>query len=221
MSRVLRISVTAAIAALVLSATATADREKVQYTAAGRTDARAAVLKKIDLGTTVTWTGGPTKPDLSNTQFANCAYKPRESDLTVIGAAEADWKTTGLELDSGATVLQTPTMVARDWRRTVTAPQVLPCLRASLEKVLKPSEHILSLRSVSFPHLTQYTRKFRLIMTVKASSGKTTKLMFDFIAIGQGQTEISLTTISPYVSSAAVNSGEISLSEDLISRIRA
>ncbi|HEX4520369.1 MAG TPA: hypothetical protein VH063_12380 [Gaiellaceae bacterium] len=221
MSHVLKIGVTAAIAALVLSATATADKEKIRYTAAGQTDARAAVIKKTDLGTTVTWTGGPTEPDLSNTQFAACAYKPRESDLTTIGAAEADWKTAGLELDSETTVLQTPTMVARDWQRTVTAPQVLPCLRASLQKVVKPSEHILSLHSVSFPRLTQYTRKFRLIMSVKAGTGKTTKLMFDFIAIGQGQTELSLTTISPYVTRAAVNTAEIRLSENLISRIRA
>ena len=217
---VLPIALAATVAALALSAVAAADKEKLQFTASGQADALAAVLKRADLGTTATWTGGTKKPDLSNS-LAGCSYRPKESDLTMIGAAETDWKTAGLELDSEANVLETPAMVRLDWQRTIAAPQVLPCLHAALAKAIKPPQRLISIRRIAFPQLTQYARAYRVVIDVKTSAGPETEVMLDFLAIGQGQTELSLTTTAPYAARTAIAAAELRVAEILISRVRA
>ena len=140
-------------AALLLAGAAVADKEQIHLTAAGQAAARAAVMHRADLGGGGGWTGGPKKPDLSSgTGCAN--FKPKQSDLVLIGAAENVFRHPGVEFDSEAQVLETPAMVRLDWQRTVLAPQVMPCLRSNLEKQLTASERLVSVRRIPFPALS-------------------------------------------------------------------
>ncbi len=128
------------IAALALAGAAAADREQVHLTKAGQRAARAAVLRRGDLGSG-TWTGTKKTPVL-NPSIGCPGFHPKQSDLVVIGAAEMEWKSTAAQFDSSAQVLRTPKMVQLDWKRTVRVPQVLPCLRHNVAKSLAATERL-------------------------------------------------------------------------------
>src|SRR5262245_48370843 len=73
------------------------DKALVSFTASDLAAARAAVLHRADLGTAGGWTGGAKKPNLKTT--LSCpGYAPKQSDLILTGAAEADYHHSGLEL---------------------------------------------------------------------------------------------------------------------------
>src|SRR5215208_2929033 len=121
------------VAALGLAPGATANgpnKEQIRFNAADQASARAAVLRRSDLGATG-WTGGPVKPDLSSTMSCP-GYEPKQSDLVLTGAAKADFRHSGLSIQSFAQVLKTKSMVARDWQLTVIAPKAFRCLRSTL-----------------------------------------------------------------------------------------
>src|SRR4051794_27543799 len=123
----------ALLGALILAVAALADKEQIHLTAADQAFARATVLKKADLGTIGTWTGGSVKPDLS-TALPCTSFQPKQSDLVLTGAAETKFKQPGIEFDSEAQVLREAQMVKLDWQRTVIAPGLLPCLRSVFAK---------------------------------------------------------------------------------------
>jgi hypothetical protein len=204
-------------AALLLAGSAVADKEQIHLTAAGQAAARAAVMHRADLGGVGGWTGGSKKPDLSSgTGCAN--FKPKQSDLVLIGAAETVFKHPGVEFDSEAQVLQTPAMVRLDWQRTVLAPQVMPCLRSNLEKRLTASERLVSVRRIPFPAISGYTRAYRTTVDIKSTSG-TTRVFVDLVLIGRHSTEITLTTTAPMVAEGAVRAAELRLARGLAARV--
>jgi hypothetical protein len=207
----------ATAAALAIAAVALADKEKVAYTSAGQAAARAAVITKADLGTPTGWTGGFVKPDVnSGTGCPN--FNPKQSDLTLIGAAETDWKHSGLEFDSEAQVLKTPAMVRLDWQRTVLSKQVLPCLRSRLTKALKGKGQLVSVRVVPFPKTGDYTRLIRTLVDYTTNSG-TARIMVDELLVGKGATEISVTTSAAAADAASVQAAEARLAKALVGRI--
>ena len=207
----------ALVGALLLAGAAVADKEQIHLTAVGQKAARAAVMKRADLGGATGWTGGSKKPDLSpGTGCAN--FHPKQSDLVLIGAAETVFKHPGVEFDSEAQVLQTPAMVRLDWQRTVLAPQVMPCLRSNLEKHLSASERLVSVGRIAFPAIATYTRAYRTTVDVKSASG-TTRVFVDLVLLGRGSTEITLTTTAPMVAESAVRGAEVRLARILVSRV--
>jgi hypothetical protein len=209
--------VAAIAAALLLAGAAVADKEQIHLTAAGQAAARAAVMQRADLGGASGWTGGPKKPDLSaGTGCAN--FKPRQSDLVLVGAAETVFKHPGVEFDSEAQVLQTPAMVRLDWQRTVLAPQVMPCLRSNLQKQLTAAEQLVSVRRISFPAVSAYTRAYRTTVDVESASG-TTRIFVDLVVIGRRSTEITLMTTAPMVAAGAVRAAELRLAHILVARV--
>jgi hypothetical protein len=163
-------------------------KEKIARTPAGNARARAEVLHRADLGKG--WSGGFRKPVLDAT--LPCSYRPKQSDLVLVGAAETAWQKQAAEVESEAQVLQTAAMVRRDWRRTVIAPQVLPCLRQAFKNLLGSQAKSVSVRRVAFPHLTTYTRAFRFTAEIDSGSG-TVPIESDFVALGAGRSELSLT----------------------------
>ncbi len=204
-------------AALLLAGAAVADKEQIHLTAAGQKAARAAVMQRADLGGATGWTGGAKKPDLSaGTGCAN--FQPKQSDLVLIGAAETVFKHPGVEFDSEAQVLQTADMVRLDWRRTVLAPQVLPCLRSNLKQHLSASERLVSLGRIAFPSIATYTRAYRTTVDVTSASG-TTRVFVDLVLLGRGSTEITLTTTAPMAAESAVRGAELRLARILVSRV--
>ncbi len=207
----------ALVAALLLAGAAAADKEQIRLTAAGQKAARAAVMQRADLGGAAGWTGGAKKPDLSpGTGCAN--FRPKQSDLVLIGAAETVFKHPGVEFDSEAQVLQTPAMVRLDWQRTVLAPQVLPCLRSNLKKHLGASERLVSVGRIAFPAVAPYTRAYRTTIDVTTAAG-TTRVFVDLVLLGRGSTELTLTTTAPLVAAPAVRGAELRLARLLVSRV--
>ncbi len=173
-------------------------------------------MHRADLGGAAGWSGGYKKPDLSSgTGCAN--FNPKQSDLVLIGAAETVFKHPGVEFDSEAQVLETPAMVRLDWRRTVLAPQVMPCLQSNLKKQLSASERLVSVRRIAFPSIAPYIRAYRTTVDVKAGSA-TTRVFVDLVLVGRGSTEITLTTTAPLVAEPAVRAAEVRLARILVTR---
>ena len=216
MRRLLLGSAAATVVALASAAVVLAadpSKEKIELTAAGQAQAKAEVLRRKDVGSG--WLGGAKKPDLSGTK---CSYKPKQSDLVVIGAAETAWHQQGFEIESEAQVLRTPKMVRLDWQRTAVAPQVVPCLRESFEKQLGSSGKLVSVRRVSFPHVARLTTAFRLTIDVKTPSG-TVPLESDFVALGQARNEISLSLLGPSAAKTVLRKAEVRLARLLAARL--
>jgi hypothetical protein len=205
----------AALLALVLAGAAAADNWQIHRTAAGNAAAAAIVLKRSDLGPSGGWTGGPVKPSLSSTP--PCAgFRPKQSDLVLVGAAESRWSNAGVQLDSSANVLQSPHMVALDWQRTVLASPVVPCLRQALAKELRSTGTLVSFARRSFPAVTSMTRAYRGIVKVSNS----VRVSIDLIVLGKLNSELTLTVIAPTAADATLQPAELRLARLLASRIR-
>jgi hypothetical protein len=182
---------TAVLALVVVTAVLAADptKEKIARTKAGNREAAALVLKKGDVP--AGWTGGSVKPDLSSS--LGCSnYKPRQSDLVLIGAADTEWRKGTSTLASQTQVLRTPKMVRLDWKRTVADPRVLPCLRQAFAKQAKPAgEKLISLRWISVPKFGAFSKEYRLKMAF-TSHVPATKFAVDALVFGSGRDEVSL-----------------------------
>ena len=163
-------------------------KERIALTAAGNAQAKTEVLRRADLGKA--WSGKFKMPHLPATE--RCSYRPKQSDLTVVGAAESVWnKPLGSVIQSAAQVLRTPAMVRRDWRRTVTAPQVVPCLRQAFKKALRSRGKAVTARHVPFPRVAPYSRAFRMRATVDSGAGAVPIELY-LVALGSGRNELNL-----------------------------
>lgn len=189
---------------------------KIARTAAGNTAAMSETLRKSDLG--AGWTGGAKKPDLTSTMPCS-NYRPKQSDLTVVGAARAVWGSNGLEVDDSATLLRTARMVKLDWKRTVTAAQVLPCVRRGFRKHAA-GEKLISLAWVrGFPHLGRMSRAYRVVADYKGSLGDTVRIESDIAAIGGGRSELSVIVGGPASKAHAIRKTELRLARLIAARL--
>ena len=202
-----------------LAGAGAADRARISFSAADLASARATVLRRADLGTAGGWTGGTRKPDLSSTM--HCAnYAPKQSDLTITGAAEADYHHVGLELQSVAEVLKTRAMVASDWRRTVAHPRAFGCLRTMLARSLPSSQRLVSFTRLPFPRLAQYAAAFRALVEVSAG-GQQAQVVADIVVVGRSRTELTLSVGAPAAARAGLPAVEARLAKLLLARVRA
>jgi hypothetical protein len=211
-----------AAVALGISSGATAsssDKARVSFTAADLAAAKATVLHRADLGTAGGWTGGPKKPDLTSTMSCP-GYAPRQSDLVVTGAAEADYRHAGLVLQSVAQVLRTRTMVALDWRRTVTSPEAFSCIRTMLAKSLPAGQRLVSFQKQPFPKLAQYTAAYRALVEVLAG-GQHVRVVADIVLVGRSRTELSLSVGAPAAARSSLPAAEVRLAKALLARVTA
>jgi len=190
-------------------------KEQIAYTAVGQAKAKAEILRRLDLGQG--WSGGTRKPDVSSA--LPCSYKPKQDDLVLIGAAESDWREPGLEVDSEAQVLRTADMVRRDWRRTILAPQVVPCLRHGFQKSLGTSGTLVSFGRTAFPHVAQLTQGFRAVIKVTQGSSSV-PVEIDVLALGAGRNEITLTLTGLVAVRKGLHTAELRLARTLTSRMR-
>jgi hypothetical protein len=191
-------------------------KEKIALTAAGKAHARTEVVRRADLG--AGWSGGFKKPDLSSTM--PCPnYRPKQSDLVLIGVAETSWRKQPFEIDSEAQVLRTAAMVRRDWQRTVLAPQVVPCLRTGFAKALGSKGKLVSFGRVAFPHLATYTRAFRVVAKIKTPLGSI-PVEIEFLLLGTGRNELTLTLTGPKAARATLARTEARLGRLLAHRAR-
>jgi hypothetical protein len=219
-----RTALPAAFVALVIglpawaAASALPNREQIRFNSADQAAARAAVLRRADLGS-AGWTGGAVKPDLSSTMSCP-GYRPKQSDLVLTGAAEADFHLPLIQLQSIAQVLKTRSMVARDWRRSVVDPRAFTCLRHMLTKQLTSNERLVSLRKLAFPRLAGYTAAYRLLVAVRAQ-GQRVLVLVDMVLVGRSRTELTLTVSAPAAARASISGAEVRLARGLLARVRA
>ena len=194
------------------------NREQIRFNAVDQAAARAAVLRRVDLGS-AGWVGGATKPDLSSTMRCS-GYEPRQSDLVLTGAAEADFRRTGLDVRSVAQVLKTRSMVARDWRRTVADPRALACLRHTVAAQLRANQRLVSFRKIAFPRLARYAAAYRSLIAVQAQ-GRSVLVAVDVVVVGRSRTELTLTVAVPAAARASISQAEVRLARLLLARARA
>lgn len=211
----LAVVATMLFAALALAAAALADREQVRLTRAGQRAARAAVLRRADLGGG-TWAGTKKTPAI-NSSTGCPGFHPKQSDLVVIGAAEIEWKSAAAQFDSSAQVLRTPQMVGLDWGRTVRAPQVLPCLRRNIVQSLPSNERLSFVTRLPAPTIAPRVHLYRAVVVVRAGTART-PILIDSLLIGKGRTEITLTTTALYSSRKSVTPLELRLGRKLARR---
>jgi hypothetical protein len=215
-----RAAIAALASVLVLAASAAASgpgKQKVELNAADQAAARAVVLRRSDLGAGG-WTGGRVKPDLTS-QVSCASYHPKVSDLVVTGAAESQFRGTGIVLENEVEIFRTAAMVDRDWRRSI-VPAAVPCLRRTLTKGLGTQAKVLSFGRIPFPQVGTHSAAFRGIVVVSAL-GQTVRVLLDIVLVGKGRTEISLDATAPAAGVRAVSSAERRLARKLAARARA
>jgi hypothetical protein len=205
-------------AGLPAEAAAPPNREQVRFDPADQAAARAALLRRADLGATG-WTGGRVKPDPPTT--IDCpGYEPKQTDLVLTGAAQADFHHTGIEIRSVVQVLRTRSMVARDWSRSVVDPRAMACMRHLLATELKPGQRLVSFRRLAFPRLAAYSAAYRMLIEVRAQ-GQRVLVLADEVLIGRNRTELTLALAAPAALKASISQAEIRLARRLLSRVRA
>ena len=195
-----------------------ADRPRISFTAADLAAAKAAVVRRTDLGSSG-WTGGARKPDLSSTMSCP-GYEPKQSDLVVTGAAESVFQNTGLAVQSVAQVLKTRAMVGRDWSRTVVAPKAFACLRTMMARSLPSSQRLVSFTRLPFPHIARYTAAFRALVEVSAG-GRHGQVVADVVVVGRSRTELTLSVEAPAAAKGSLPAAEVRLAKRMLARVRA
>lgn len=206
----------ALVAAGVVLAAATPTKEKIALTAAGNAQAKAEVVRRTDVGPG--WKGGFKKPDLSSSMPCT-NYKPKQSDLVLIGVAETTFSSPPFAVDSEAQVLRTSSMVRRDWQRTILDPRVIPCLRQGFTKALGSSSKLVSFRRIAFPQVTPLTRAFRAVFKVNTQLGQV-PVEIDFLAMGSGRNELTLTLSGPAAARASLHGTAVRQARRLAARLR-
>lgn len=191
-------------------------KETIALTAAGNAHAKAEVLRRTDVG--AGWKGGARKPDLSSSMPCT-NYRPKQSDLVLIGVAETLFSRAPVQVDSEAQVLRTAAMVRRDWQRTVLDSRVLPCLRVGFAKALGSTAVVVSFQRVAFPHTATLTRAFRLVANV-TTQGVAIPIEIDFVAMGSGRNELTLTLSGPAAAKSSIHATEVQLARLLAGRLR-
>ncbi len=169
------------------------------------------------------------KPDLSS--GPTCAnYHPKQSDLVVTGAAEIDFSdNTGRDVDSEAEVMQSSSMVKRDWQRTFAA-GAFSCLRQYLKRqtATQPNLKLVAFKRVSVARITRYTAGILTLFdaTVQGVTGRVATLI---VLVGTGRTEITITDtatvsiplpLAPVVSVSALKAEALRLAHLMVMRAR-
>jgi hypothetical protein len=200
-----------------ISAANPSSKEKIALTPAGKAQAKAEVLRRADLG--AGWSGGFKKVNPAGAAMPCSNYRPKQSDLVLIGAAETNFQKAPFVIDDEAQVLKGPAMVRRDWQRTVVAPQVVPCLRQGFTKAMGSSGTLVSFGRVAFPRVATFTRAFRAVGSVKTGQG-TVQIEIDFVALGAGRNEITLELSGPTAARTTLTHAERQMARLLARRLR-
>jgi hypothetical protein len=204
----------AALGLLLVQAALAAEKQPIRFTAADQAAAKAVTLKAADLG--AGWKGGAAKPDL--TPDDDCPIK--RSDLVLTGAAKSEFKTPGASISSESNVLQTPAMVAAEWRRSFGMASYTACARKVVMGTGEANVKVVSFKKVAFPKLAQFSGRYRMVADY-GGAGNTVRVLVDVIVLGQRRTEIALTVSTLYADRAAADAVEQRLARLLVSRIAA
>jgi hypothetical protein len=191
-----------------------ADKQPIRFNAADQAAAKAVTVKAADLS--AVWKGGAKKPDL--TPDDDCSYK--RSDLVLTGAAKSEFKMQGASITSESNVLQSPAMVAAEWRRSFGSSTYMACARKVVMDTDEANVKFVSFKKIAFPKLAQYSTRYRMVADY-GDAGSSVRVLVDIVMLGRGRTEISLILTVPYADRAAADAAERQLATLLVSRIGA
>lgn len=203
-----------ALAALVVTSTAAA--YKIRYTAADQAAARAAVVKKTDLGSAPGWKGGFKKPDVNSTP--DCAGVPKTSDFVATGASHTAFQNGPISVETEVDVLQTEAMVRADWRRSI-KPALLACFKQELSKALGANSTFVSATRIAVPKIAPLVANYRLVFDVASGNDKV-RFFVDALLYAKGRAEVSLLVAAPWVARSEVRAAELRLGRLVASRIK-
>jgi hypothetical protein len=206
----------AALIGLVSTSTALAaivDAPTVRITPADQAKARAALLRRTDLG--AGWLGGAIKT--SPLSPPNCpGFDPKESDLVVTGHADAryTYKQGGLELDQDVQVMKDEAAVQTDFARSI-SPKLAKCLAYQLAKL----KNVVGVRvaRLPFPPTGVVSAVYRAVIDLRTPSGRG-RLLSDYVFFGQGRTEYEFTVIAPLGAADQLAQFEHVLAQTLLRR---
>jgi hypothetical protein len=205
----------AVLAVAVVGTAGTGKPEKVQFNAADQAAARAATLRKDDLGAGV-WQGGAVKPDLSAPPSCP-GYTVDLSRFVLTGAAETRWLSAPFLVDSEAQVLQTAQMVRQEWRIQIQAQGAIACLRTQLaEGLAQQGATLVSLERIAFPRVVPYTAAFRVVASAQA-----TRVMVEVVLLARSRTEVTLTVLGPAAQQSQIAAAAARYARILAGRIKA
>lgn len=191
-----------------------ADKQPIRFNAADQAAAKAVTLKAADLG--AGWKGGPKKPDLS--QDDKCPTKV--SDLVITGAASSKFQGPGVSVTTESEILQSPSMVATDWLRSIGNAGVMACIRSEFMKTDEAGVTMVSFKRVAFPKLAQHAARFRTVADYD-QSGSPVRAVIDMVLLGKGRTEITLILTTRYADRAQADIVEQALAKLLLRRVAA
>ena len=177
--------------ALVLTQPALADEPTVRLDAGDQRWAKQALLRAADFGRG--WRGGPTQP-ARPTAPACTSFSPKASDLVITGYASASFRSPqpGVQVTVDSQVLETSEAVRTDFARTI-RPALLPCIAEQLRQ--EPNASSVTVTRVSFPKIGRMSAAYRATITIRAN-GRTQTILSDFVFIGDGRIEYSLTFVA-------------------------
>jgi hypothetical protein len=209
----------AALLTFALAATAAAgNTEKFKLNTADNEAARAVTLTAADVGPGRTQLA--MKPDLTADDTHCPNFNPKSSDLVVTGAAATKFDQAGARVQSEVELMRTPKMVQRDWQRSVSSPNFLPCLRSMFKKQSSAKARFVSFRRLQLPQVAPYSAGYRYVADITTTSGKI-RMAVDILVFGRGRTEITLSTTMPVTSVSALFPNEIVWAKALARRIPA
>lgn len=188
-----------------------AETRPMKFNAADQAAAKAVTLKAADLGSG--WTGGAKKPNLAPDSL--CPMKV--SDLVLTGAARSEFESDAAMVTSESNILQSPAMVAAEWRRSVgNSGFMVACARKEVAE--EPNVRFVSFKKLAFPKLTQFSVRYRMVANF-GEAGSRVHALVDVISLGQGRTEISIVVTARYQDRAAVEVVERAMADRLARRI--
>jgi len=168
--------------------------------------AKAAVLHLGDFAPGSGWVATtPPSNGRSSGAASSCAVATKTAGLTETGHAVSAFKAPGFYVQSWATILQTPTMVQLDWRRST--PFILGCLRSSIARSLDASTSLTSIVELPFPKVAPLLRAYRATVSVEAQ-GTTIPMVADILVYARGRTELELLQVSPQAFASQAKAAE-------------
>jgi hypothetical protein len=142
------------------------------------------------------------------------------SDLVITGAASSKFQGPGVSVTTESEVLQSPSMVASDWQRSVGNAGVMACIRSELMKSDEAGVTMVSFKRVAFPTLAHYAARFRTVLDYD-QSGSPVRAVIDMVVLGKGRTEITLILTTRYADRAQADIAEQALAKLLLRRVAA
>jgi hypothetical protein len=197
------------LAAAAVAAGATWPRHEAN--AADQALAQRSILHLSDLPSGVGWTSAPSGITGTGASFGDdpSCDGPAFSDegRVLTGSADSSFTATGVQVWSSAEVLKTLSMAQRD-ARVATSAAVLRCLETGLRKSLPSAAHLVSVDTLGFPPIGDWSAAYRAIVDVNVKGG-TTRLQSDMILARVSRVEISFIQLAPSSISSIAKAAEV------------